>query len=65
MARRSWEQSTDYDGVDLPGDDFDYRDFAAREFGGAPHRRIGIRWYWWVTAVLLLALMALAGGALF
>ncbi len=64
MARKSWEQATEYDGLDLPDDDFDYREFTERESGGKPHRRTGIRWYWWITALVLLVLMILAGGAI-
>lgn len=55
-ARKGWEQRPQEDGLDLPGDDFDYDDFVSREFGKAPHRRIGIRWYWWLTAAVLLLL---------
>ncbi|MCH7227262.1 hypothetical protein [Haloferula sp. A504] len=64
-VRRSWEQEAAHDGLDLPDDDFDYDDFVKREFGKAPHRRVPIRWYWWLTAVVLLVLMAWAGGRLF
>lgn len=55
--KRSWEQDSMYDGVDFPDEDFDYEDYVEREFGGKPHRQIGIAWYWWVTAVVLLAAM--------
>ena len=58
VARRSWEQDSDYDGLDLPDEDFDYDDFVAREFGKAPHRKVPIKWYWWVTAILLLVWMS-------
>jgi hypothetical protein len=58
VARRSWEQGSDYDGLDLPDEDFDYDDFVAREFGKAPHRKVPIKWYWWVTAIFLLGWMA-------
>ena len=54
VARRSWEQDSDGDGLDLPDEDFDYDDFVAREFGKAPHRKVPIKWYWWVTALLLM-----------
>jgi hypothetical protein len=64
-VRRSWEQDPADDGLDLPDADFDYEDFVAREFGRAPHRRVPIQWYWWLTAVVLLGLMAWVGGALF
>lgn len=62
---RGRERDRATDGLDLPDDDFDYDDFVAREFGLKPHRRIGIRWYWWLTALILLILMILAGGSLY
>jgi hypothetical protein len=60
-ATRSWAQDKSADGLGLPDDDFDYDDFVAREFGLKPHRRIGIQWYWWVTAVVLLVMIVLGG----
>lgn len=60
-ARKSWAQDSAYDGLDLPDESFDYDDFVAREFGHKPHRKAGIQWYWWVTAVVLLVLIVLAG----
>ena len=57
--RKSWEQDEAYDGLDLPGDDFDYDEFVKKELSGAPHRRIGIKFYYWVTAVVLLLLLVL------
>jgi hypothetical protein len=56
-ARKSWEQDAAADGLDLPDGDFDYDEFVAREFGGAPHRRLGVKWYWWLLGVLALAAM--------
>lgn len=56
-ARKSWQQDRAYDALDLPDEDFEYDEFVSREFGKAPHRRIGIAWYWWVTALVLLVLM--------
>ena len=46
------------DGLDLPDDDFDYDAFVAREFGKAPHQVLGIKWYWWLLAVVMLVAMA-------
>ena len=59
MARKPkpWEQDSTYDGLGLPDDDFDYEDYVEREFGGKPHKRIGIAWYWWLTAVALIGVM--------
>ncbi len=48
--------------MNLPDDDFDYDEFIAREFGKAPHRTLGIKWYWWVLAVALL--VALTAGVI-
>ena len=55
QKRKSWEQDETSDGLDLPDDDFDYEDFVANEFGKGPaHKQLGLAWYWWATAVLLL-----------
>ena len=52
--KKSWEQDTSADGLNLPGEDFDYDDFVAREFGQSPHRKTGLKWYWWALAIMLL-----------
>ena len=52
--KKSWEQDSTEDGLDLPDEAFDYDEFVAREFGKAPHRALGLRWYWWGLAVVLL-----------
>jgi hypothetical protein len=57
-AKRSWEQDKMYDGVDLPDEDFDYDEFVAKEFGHLPHKKIGVKWYWWVLGIILLLLWA-------
>lgn len=61
---KAWEQDATYDGLDLPDEDFAYDEFVAKEFGSAPHRRVGIKWYWWVTAAVLVVLLiaAIASG---
>ena len=56
-ARKSWEQDSAQDGLDLPDEDFDYDEFVAREFGKAPHRSLGVKWYWWLLGVVALAAM--------
>ena len=56
-ARKSWEQDAAADGLGLPDDDFDYDDFVSREFGRTPHRRLGVKWYWWLLGVAALAAM--------
>ena len=52
---KSWEQDAAADGLDLPDDDFVYDEFVAREFGRAPHRQVGVKWYWWLLGVAVLA----------
>ncbi len=57
--RKKWEQEEYMDGVDAgDSEDFDYEDFVKREFGKGLSRLKpdGIKWKWWFTAVVLLAL---------
>ncbi|NIP93209.1 MAG: hypothetical protein GWO24_07035 [Akkermansiaceae bacterium] len=63
--RKPWEQDSIYDGIGIPDDEFDYEQFIQREFGGKPHRKLGIKWYWWATGVVLVGLFgwAILGGA--
>jgi hypothetical protein len=58
VRKKPWEQDAAYDSLDLPAEDFDYDDFVKREFGKTPHRRIGIKWYWWLTAAVVLGCFA-------
>ena len=55
--RRSWEQDSDYDGLDLPDEDFDYDEFVAKEFG-TPHQRLQVKWYWWILGIIMLVLFS-------
>ena len=56
-AKKSWEQDHSAAGLNLPDDDFDYDEFVSREFGKAPHRTLGVKWYWWLLGVAVLAAM--------
>jgi hypothetical protein len=50
-----WSEAAESGGLNFPEEEFDYDDFVEKEFGGknpVPH---GIKWYWWVVAVLALA----------
>ena len=49
----------DADGLDLPESEFDYDDFVENEFGTV-HERSGLKWIWWITAVILLVALAMA-----
>ena len=48
------EDATAADGLDLPDDDFDYDKFTQEEFGTPARKPQGMKWVWWVTALLLL-----------
>jgi hypothetical protein len=55
-----WKEDADtYDGVDLPDDDFDYDEFAKREFGGTA-KPSGGNAIWWVTGLVLLLILLAA-----
>ena len=56
---KPWEQDEVHDGLDLPDDGFDYDDFVAREFGHVPHRKLGVKWYWWALGCAMLVIVAL------
>lgn len=63
-SKRDSTRDHSYDGLDLPEDDFDYDEFVAREFGGRPHPKTRLKWYWWLTALGVLILMIFAGFSL-
>ena len=48
------EDAESYDGLDLPGDNFDYDEFVQREFGSRI-KPAGIKTIWWITAIIVLA----------
>jgi predicted nucleic acid-binding Zn ribbon protein len=55
--KSGWNQdATETDGLDLPGEDFDYDKFTEEEFG-EPRKRAGKELMWWITAVVLLVLI--------
>jgi hypothetical protein len=54
-----WAETAQADKLGLPDQDFNYDEFVKEEFGsGRPIPR-GIHWFWWVTALLLIALFLL------
>ncbi len=50
------EDAADHDGLDLPEDPFDYEEFVASEFGSGS-KRSALKPHWWITGVLLLAIL--------
>jgi hypothetical protein len=41
--------------LDLPDQNFDYGDFVKHEFGDKSPVPRGIHWFWWVIALLVVA----------
>ena len=53
-----WSDQTIYDGTDIEDpDEFDYEDWKRREVDGRGWRRSSKQWFWWVVAVLIVALL--------
>ncbi len=48
-----WSEDSYTGGLDLPDQEFDYKDFVEREFGGKKPVPRGIHWFWWLVAILL------------
>ena len=54
-----WGEAAKSAGLDLPDEDgFNYDEFVKREFGGEKPVPHGVHWFWWLVALLLLALFA-------
>lgn len=59
---QAWHQEEHLDGIDLPdatGDDFDYDEFIAREFGESAAEKSSAprdwkKFFWWLTALITL-----------
>ena len=51
-----WSEAARSDGLDLPGDTFDYDEFIKRECAGPGPVPQGIHWFWWAIALALVAL---------
>jgi uncharacterized membrane protein YvbJ len=50
-----WSEESHVNGLDLPEEKFDYDDFIEREFGSKRPVPRGIHWFWWLVAVVILA----------
>jgi RNA polymerase subunit RPABC4/transcription elongation factor Spt4 len=50
--RTGWSEEARTAGLDLPDEEFNYEDFAEREFGSAGRAKPrGLSWFWWVVAL--------------
>lgn len=53
-----WSDDTIYDGTGIEdADEFKYEDWKRREVDGRGPRRTSKQWFWWIVAVLILALL--------
>ena len=50
-----WSQDAKDSELGLPDESFDYDQFVNREFGDRRAKAPGIRWFWWLVAVMVLA----------
>jgi zinc ribbon protein len=48
-----WSDAAHTSGLDLPDEEFDYDEFVGREFGKPEPKPRGVRWVWWVAALIL------------
>jgi hypothetical protein len=49
-----WSENAASQGLNLPDEDFDYDEFAKREFGEDEQiKPAGISWLWWIVAALV------------
>jgi len=61
-----WSENARVGGLNLPDEEFDYDEFARREFGGRAPRPNGLKPFWWGAAILLtLAMLYVFAGWLF
>lgn len=52
-------ETTDYDGLDLPDEDFDYEKFKEDEFGESKRLKGKRLFWWWVTVIIILIVIFL------
>jgi hypothetical protein len=50
-----WSEAARYDNLNLPDENFDYDDFADREFGKEQTVPRGVHRFWWIITILVLA----------
>ncbi len=54
--KTGWSEETHTQNLGLPDEDFDYGEFIKREFEKKnSFVPLGIHWFWWLVAVILLA----------
>ena len=54
-----WSEAAEIGGLDLPDDEFNYDEFVKNEFAGQSPKPRGISWFWWLVAIVAIALILL------
>ena len=52
-----WSEKAHAENLGLPDEEFDYNEFVKEEFGTGRAKPHGIRWFWWVIALLLIGVL--------
>ena len=52
-----WSDSANADRLGIPDDNFDYGEFIKEEFGRRRVKPRGVRWFWWITGLILLIVL--------
>jgi hypothetical protein len=55
--KTGWSEVAAASGLGLPDEDFDYNEFVKNEFNPRGSKRHGIRWYYWIAAIVLVLLL--------
>lgn len=59
--KTGWSENAHLGGLNLPDEEFDYEAYTKREFGGNKTLSHGVKWFWWVVALLLVSVFLWAG----
>jgi uncharacterized membrane protein YvbJ len=54
--KTGWSEEACASSLGLPDESFDYGEFVEREFGKKKVLPYGIKWLWWLVAIVLIAL---------
>ena len=54
-----WSEEAYASSLDLPDESFEYDEFVEREFGKKKALPYGVKWFWWVVAIGIIALFIL------
>jgi uncharacterized membrane protein YvbJ len=57
--KTGWSEEAYASGLNLPDESFDYDEFVEREFGKKKAIPYGVKWFWWVVAIGIIALFIL------